>query len=184
MIADGRGDGLSLVGYRGAGKSTVGRIVADRLGRPFLDLDAELVARLGRPIAEVFAEIGETGFRDEEARTLAESLARPGLVVATGGGAVLRESNRLALQAYGFVVWLAADAGALVERLRHHPDSRPPLTKLGLLEEVSAVLTAREPLYRAVADAEIPADGRAPEAVVDEVVRRFLDWSEGRGATR
>ena len=92
--------GLALVGLRGTGKSTVGRILAERLGRPFADADVELAARAGRPIRAIFAELGEPGFRDLEEETLAALVAGPPLVLATGGGAVLRETNRARLREF------------------------------------------------------------------------------------
>src|SRR5689334_13470824 len=93
--------GLALVGYRGTGKTTVGRIVAERLGRPFFDADRVLEEREGRPIASLFAEGGEASFRDREEETLRDLTAdRPGSVLATGGGAILREGNRLALRRF------------------------------------------------------------------------------------
>ena len=112
------GQGLALVGYRGTGKSTVGRILAERLDRPFLDADLEIEARAGRSIAAIFADEGEPVFRDWEERTLAELIDEfPTAVLATGGGVVLREANRRRLRDFGFVVWLQGRAGALARRL-------------------------------------------------------------------
>ncbi len=105
------GQGLALIGYRGTGKSTVGRILADRLNRKFLDADLEIEARAGRSIRSIFTEWGEAVFRDWEEQTLAElTSAFPDAIVATGGGVVLREINRHRIRGLGFVVWLRADA--------------------------------------------------------------------------
>ncbi len=91
-----RGAGLALIGYRGTGKSTVGRMLADRLGRPFRDADIEIEARAGRSISSIFSECGEPAFRDWEERTLVElTLSFPDAILATGGGAILRPSNRV-----------------------------------------------------------------------------------------
>src|SRR5262249_54254618 len=111
--------GLALVGTRGTGKSTVGRILAERLVRPFLDADVELEARLGRTIAAIFAEDGEPAFRDWEERLLAElTSTHPGAILATGGGVVLRATNRCTLRSFGFVVWLRAEPALAAARLQ------------------------------------------------------------------
>src|SRR5262245_34728391 len=94
--------GLALIGLRGTGQSTVGRILADRLGRPFADADVELEAAAGLSIPSIFEEFGEPCFRDWEERVLGELTARPGLILATGGGVVLRASNRQRLREFGF----------------------------------------------------------------------------------
>ena len=175
--AEPAGPGIALVGYRGAGKTTVGRLLAERLGWPFLDADRELEARLGRPIRSIFESDGEPAFRDHEEATLG-LLCRPRLplVLATGGGAVLRESNRLTLRAFGFVAWLRPDPLELVERLRRNPGDRPSLTAAGLLEEIDSVLAIRVPFYRDVSHAAIDTAGLSPHAVASAVMeahRRF-----------
>src|SRR2546421_373945 len=97
---------IVLIGYRGTGKSTARRLLAARLGWHFLDADAELEARAGRTIADVFRAEGEPGFRDRESAVLAELVLVPDHVIATGGGVVLRPGNRELLKAAGFVAWL------------------------------------------------------------------------------
>jgi shikimate kinase len=164
---------VALVGYRGTGKSTVGRLVAARLGRPFVDADAALEARLGRSIRSFFESFGEPAFRDREEALLAELTSVPDRVLATGGGVVLREANRDALRRFGFVVWLTADPAVLAARLEADQSSgpgRPALTASGTLGEVAAVLRVRTPLYRAVADAAVATDGRTPAEVADTVL--------------
>jgi shikimate kinase len=177
-----RGLGIALVGYRGTGKSTVGRIIADRLGRPFADADREIEARTGRPIRSIFALDGEAAFREHEALILGDIAARrPGGVVATGGGAVLLEGNRRLLREFGFVVWLTADADTLARRLQGSQrgvDDRPPLTAAGTLAEIAKVLEARTPLYQEVADVAVSTLGLNVEQVSDAVLEawsRHLD---------
>jgi shikimate kinase len=169
--------GLSLIGLRGTGKSTVGRLLAGRLGRGFADADVELEARAGRPIRAIFAEDGEPAFRDWEERVITELTARPGLVLATGGGVVLRPANRERLRAYGPVVWLAAAPEVLAARLAADARGvadRPALTAAGTLAELAEVLRAREPLYRGLADLVVATDGRTPEQVADAVAAAGL----------
>ncbi len=185
MTAGPRGSsGIALVGYRGTGKSTVGRILAERLGRPFADADVEVEALAGRPIRSIFAEEGEPAFRELEARVLADLAARPGGgVVATGGGAVLLDANRKALRDFGLVIWLSADPDTLAQRLqasRRGVEDRPSLTAAGTLAEIADVLEARTPLYREVAHAVIETAGRDVDQVVDEALEawnRHLDGS-------
>jgi shikimate kinase len=175
-------DGLALVGYRGTGKTTVGRLLAERLGRPFVDADRELEARAGRPIRAIFAEEGEPAFRDLEEATLRDLAARPGVVLATGGGVVLRGPNRRALRRFGFVVWLTASPDVLAGRLRDDGGGRPALTAAGPLAEIAAVLEARTPLYREVADAVVETEGRTPAQVADAVLAAWSAWVRGEGA--
>jgi shikimate kinase len=168
---------IFLVGYRGSGKSTVARMLANTLGWQWLDADAELEARLGRSIRQVFAEEGEVGFRDHEATLLEELCRREQHVIATGGGAVLRPANRERLRASGWVVWLTADARTLWERLQRDPlttERRPALT-VGGLREVEELLREREPLYRACADCVVDTMTRSPEEVADTIRRRWIE---------
>ncbi len=170
-----RGRGLALVGYRGTGKSTVGRILADRLNRRFFDADLELEARCGRSIVSFFAESGEPAFRDWEEQTLQLLVqSDPGAVLATGGGAVLRPSNRRLLIEFGLVVWLKADADEIASRLnadRLAGRDRPALTAAGSIAEISAVLADRASLYRDVADAEVETRGRSPHDVAELILK-------------
>ena len=129
---DSRGPGLALVGYRGTGKTTVGKILADRLDLRFLDADLEIEARAGRSIVSIFAESGEPVFRDWEEHTLRELVEHhPEAVLASGGGAVLRPANCRLLLDFGFVVWLRADPAELARRLEADLQAgteRPALT--------------------------------------------------------
>jgi shikimate kinase len=152
----------------GSGKSTVGRLVAARLGRPFLDSDEVIQARTGRTVREIFASDGEAAFRSEETQALAEALAAPGpAVIAAAGGTVLAEANRDLLRD-SQVVWLDADPALLVERVRG--DEHRPL----LDDDPGAVLvrlaTERRPLYAEVADHVVGIDGRTPDQVADQIL--------------
>lgn len=162
--------GVALIGARGSGKSTVGRLVADRLGWAFEDADEALERAAGRSIAAIFADDGEPTFRDLEERTVAELTGRQELVLATGGGAILREANRRALRRFGLVVWLDADPETLAGRLRDDPGGRPSLTGRGVVEEVASVLERRRPLYAEVADATIDAARLDPETAAGAIV--------------
>ena len=169
--------GLALVGYRGTGKSTVGRIVAGRSARPFLDADLELEARAGRSVSAILTEEGEPVFRDWEERTIAELIEQsPTAVIATGGGVVLRELNRRRLRDFGFIGWLTAEPAELALRLRADPRglaARPALTTDGTIAEITRVLVFRTPIYQEMADAVIDTGGKSPDEVADAV---FACW--------
>jgi shikimate kinase len=163
---------LFLIGLRGSGKTTAGRLVAAGLGWPFHDADAVLEAAAGRSIHDIFAADGEAHFRDLEERTLVELIAGGPAVIATGGGVVLREDNRRRMKTAGRVVWLTADADTLWQRILADPataDRRPNLSGGGR-EEVAELLRAREPLYRAVADLVVPVAGRSPEQIAGDIL--------------
>jgi shikimate kinase len=165
---------LFLVGYRATGKSTVAGLVARRLGWQALDADAVLEANVGKTIREIFASEGEAGFRRYEERVLEELCGRQRHVIATGGGVVLAEGNRLRMRRAGKVVWLRADAETIWQRLQADAttwDRRPALT-VGGLSEVVQLLQVREPLYRECADWTVDTAGHTPE----EVAELILNW--------
>jgi len=170
---------ILLVGYRCTGKTTVGRRLAQQLGWPFVDVDDHIEAGAGRSVAEIFAAESETGFRDRESTALAELCARSGYVIATGGGAVLREPNRRLLKANGLVVWLTAAPETLWKRMQGDPTTaarRPNLTAGGGWDEVRALVAAREALYRDVADFVRNGDSLSP----DEIAAAILtEWNGG-----
>ncbi len=163
---------LFLVGLRGSGKSTVGKLLADRLGYDFFDTDVVLEQRLGQTIQEIFAQRGERYFRDWE-QTILEELALPQKrVIATGGGIVLREANRAVLK-QGFVVWLDAPAEILWQRLQQDTGNqarRPNLTPLGGRAELQHLAEVRQPLYQQVANLCIPVGCVSPEEAVNAIL--------------
>ncbi len=171
--------GLALVGYRGTGKTTVGRILAERMHWSFVDADHELENRAGKTIATIFAEDGEPAFRELEALVIADLATRDQTVIATGGGAILRADNRAALRTVGFVAWLSADPETLARRLardQNRPNARPALTSAGTLNEIADVLAGRVRYYREVSDLEIDTVGRTSHEVAQAVHRA---WSSG-----
>jgi shikimate kinase len=161
-----------LIGYRGSGKTTVGRILAARLGWNFVDADSLLEERRGKTIREIFAEDGESSFRETESAILTELCSRTNAVIATGGGVILRPENRELLKRHGFVAWLDADAATLWARIQADTttaDRRPQLT-VGGLAEVEQLLAARELLYRSCSDLEVPVASLSPEQAADAIL--------------
>jgi len=141
---------IFLVGLMGAGKTTVGRTLARRLGKTFVDCDHEIESRTGASIPTIFELEGETGFRTREEAMLHELARRSDIVLATGGGAVLRESNRRVLKERGFVVYLRAQVEDLFRRTRNDRN-RPLLQNTDPRARLEALFRDRDPLYREVA---------------------------------
>ncbi len=141
---------ISLVGMPGCGKSTVGRHLARQLGLSFVDSDAEIERHLGTTIRDFFSEQGEEAFRDVEQEVIEALAARPGVVLATGGGAVLRPSNRDALHSLTHVFYLRAGPEDLYRRLRHDTQ-RPLLQVADPLQRLRDLYQDRDPLYRRTA---------------------------------
>jgi shikimate kinase len=161
-----------LIGPRGSGKSTVARLLAERLGWDWVDADDLLERRAGRSIRALFAAEGEAGFRAREAALLEELCGLRRHVVATGGGVVLRPASRELLRASGWVVWLSADADTLWARMQGDATTaeRRPNLSGGGRDEVVAVLRQREPLYRACAHLTVSTAERTPAEVASLVM--------------
>lgn len=157
---------LVLVGVPGAGKSSVGPLLASLLNRQFIDSDDAIVAKVGKSISDIFIEDGEPKFREIEAQTIAELLANPDLVVALGGGAVTTASTRDLLKNQQ-VVWLQAGLSSAVERVGLNRNR--PLLLGNVRGQLHELMVAREPLYREVAKFAIPTDDKTVQEIAHEI---------------
>jgi len=164
---------IVLIGYRGTGKTAVAQRLAELLGCDWADTDDEIEQRAGKSIADLFQSVGEAGFRDLESQCVEELTERDDLVLAAGGGAVLRESNRQLLKAFGHTVLLTATPETICHRLAGDPqtaDRRPKLTNAGGLTEVEDLLAQRTPIYRQCADLTVDTECRTPSEVAEEII--------------
>lgn len=159
---------LFLVGPMGAGKSAVGRQLARLLHLEFLDSDAEIEARTGVDIPFIFEKEGESGFRKREVKVIDELSQRDGIVLATGGGAIVDPDNRSRLGARGYVVYLYTSVEQQLSRTQRGRE-RPLLGQGDPREVLEALLSVRDPLYREVADLVVNTDGRRVQTVAREI---------------
>nr|WP_256676380.1 MULTISPECIES: shikimate kinase AroK [unclassified Pseudomonas] len=163
---------MILVGPMGAGKSTIGRLLAKELRLLFKDSDKEIELRCGANIPWIFDKEGEPGFRDREQAMIAELCELDGVVLATGGGAVMREANRQALRQGGRVIYLHASVEQQVGRTARDRN-RPLLRTANPEATLRALLAARDPLYREIADLVVETDERPPRMVVIDILERL-----------
>jgi shikimate kinase len=164
---------LILIGYRCSGKTSVGEILAGKLGRDFVDLDRMLEEEAGRSIQDLVAAEGWDGFREREGRLIAAACRRDGLVIATGGGAVTRTENVENLKRNGFLVWLKGEAEALRSRMAGEERSgrvRPTLSGTDPLTEIEEVLAARNPLYQGAADLMVDTTAQSLDEIAEEIL--------------
>lgn len=156
----------------GAGKSTIGKYLADHLKLRFADTDTEIEARTGADIPWIFDVEGEEGFRDREQQVVEEMTLWDNVVLATGGGVVMRPQNRNVLGARGYVVYLFASVEEQIRRTRN--DRRRPLLQEGdPADTLRRLFTIRDPLYREIADHIIETDGCSPRTVAQRLVRQL-----------
>ena len=158
-----------LIGMMGCGKSTVGRLLAERMGVPLIDLDGEIARAAGKSIPEIFAEEGDAGFRVHETAALARALTRPNCVIATGGGIVTREENIRMMREKGVVVWLCRPLEDMIADVRQ--DTRPNLAG-DKAERMRTLYAQREHLYEAAA--HLTFDNRLPPRESAKALEKLL----------
>ena len=177
---------IILIGYRGTGKTTVARGLSTRLDVPFFDSDAVIQRQADKTIAEIFAQDGESAFRDLEESVIATILNQTnptvskGLILATGGGAVLRQTTRHTLRQSGRVFWLKALPETILQRISDDAASqtmRPSLTSLPMMDEIITLLNQREKLYAETAHEMIDTDIYPAEDIVQMIAEKIMSIS-------
>lgn len=161
-----------LIGPMGSGKSAVGRMLARLLDAPFYDSDAEIERRTGVDISYIFEREGEAGFREREREIIEELTALEPIVLATGGGAVLRAENRQRLAERGHVVYLQTSVEQQVQRVRH-ARHRPLLANVDPETKLEQLMQDRATLYRSIADSTVSTDGRKVQGVAEEIFKQI-----------
>lgn len=160
---------IVLIGYRGTGKSSVAKILADRLKWPLVSTDAEIIKKAGMPVPAIIQKRGWDYFRDVESQICRRVGSKDRTIIDTGGGAILRKENVEALRQRSRVFWLTAEVATIMERIKSGTE-RPSLTgKKSYVEEVEDVLKERLPFYKAACDHIIPTDDRTIEEIADEI---------------
>jgi len=165
-------ESIFLVGPMGAGKSTVGRLIAEKLHYQFVDSDHEIEARTGASIPMIFDIEGESGFRDREEQVIDELTQRSEVVLATGGGVVEREENRQHLRSRGFVVYLQSPVESLIQRTKHDRN-RPLLQTENPAKVLTDLMIKREPWYIEMADLVIETQQVSVHKVVKQIIERL-----------
>jgi shikimate kinase len=173
---------LVLVGLMGAGKSTVGRRLAQKLGLPIRDADHEIEAAAGMSIPDIFSIHGEEHFRDGERRVIARLLQEGPMVLATGGGAFMNEETRARIAEYGISIWLRADLDVLMRRVRKRA-TRPLLQNPDPEGTMRQLMKIRHPVY-ALADLTVDSHEAPHDRVVLDVIETLTGWLEQNGSSR
>ncbi|MCF7822384.1 MAG: shikimate kinase [Mariprofundaceae bacterium] len=168
-----------LIGLMGSGKSSIGRRLAKHFGIGLIDLDDYIVRKAGQSIPDIFSERGEEGFRDMESRALREVLGKPA-VIATGGGAVLREENRELLKCHPPVIWLKASPEFLANRI-DGDSNRPLIAAGGTLKKLQQLAEIRYPLYERCADFTLPRGDMTKREALHSILRFLAAWQADRG---
>lgn len=167
---------IILIGMRGSGKTAVGKMLAEKLGKKFIEMDEMIVQKVGMSIPEIVRKHGWDKFRDVEAELCREVAQLDDVVNATGGGVVVRRENIRELKKKGKLIWLEVSLDTLLKRIGDDPN-RPSLTGKSQREDMEAVLKERRPIYEQAADYIIDTEDKTPDEITDVIVQLW----KGRG---
>lgn len=170
-------DNIFLIGMMGAGKTTIGKLLAKRLSKSFIDTDQEIEQRTGVKIPVIFEIEGEAGFRARESTVLEELVAQHNIVLATGGGIILSEKNRSLLSEHGTVIYLNATVDDLWQRI-YHDKNRPLLQVANPEEKLHQLFAERDPLYNSVADIIINTDNQGVQSLINQFETKLIEHAE------
>ncbi len=165
---------IVLIGMRGSGKTIIGKLLAKRLGKQFIEMDELIVQRLGQSIPEIVQRYGWGKFRDTEEEITREVAGLDNVVNATGGGVVTREENIRELKKKGKLVWLKADTDTLLKRIGNS-QSRPSLTGKSQREDMEAVMAERSPIYQRAADFIVDTENKTPEEIAEVIAKLYTE---------
>ncbi len=164
---------IALIGFMGSGKSTVGKVLAKKLGRKFIELDSRIEQNAGKTIPQIFQQDGEIAFREKEIQTVKEIASGKDIVISCGGGVVLNKINIDRLREHGVVVYLTASPAAISKRTSRDRLVRPLLNVEDPVARIKELLKFRKPFYERSADMTINTSRLSIEAVVDELIRQL-----------
>jgi shikimate kinase len=174
---------IVLIGYRGTGKTEVGKVLSQRLGWPLMQMDDMIVQHEGSPIPHIVKQHGWDYFRDCESRLIKHVAQQNNQVIDTGGGVILRQENIDALKKNGILFWLTADPDTIISRIKDDTN-RPSLTSgNSFTEEVHEVLQQRLPLYKKAGDFTIDTAGRSVSSIADDIIKLYNDIKQGNRKT-
>jgi shikimate kinase len=167
---------VSLVGFMGAGKTAVGKVLAEKMGRKFIELDALIEGKAGKPIAEIFRQEGEIAFRELEIEAAKEASRKRNAVIACGGGIVLNQINIDRLKREGIIVYLKASPQAILTRTVSDTGERPLLNVNDRASEIKKLLEFREPFYRRAADITVDTTDLGIDEVVEQIIEKLKTY--------
>jgi len=174
---------ISLIGYRGTGKSVVGKIVSERLRMKCIGMDARIIEKAGMSIPEIVENKGWSAFRDMESEVVRELAELDNIIIDTGGGVIERPENIKALKASSYIIWLKASTNTIVSRIQGDTE-RPSLTgEKSFTEEVEEVLDRRTPIYESAAQYDIDTEQLTPEQVADRIIEIWNKENDLNGRT-
>lgn len=163
---------IFLIGFMGCGKSTIAKILAQKLGADCIEMDEQIVKEQGMPITEIFERGGEEHFRDIEMELICRLCGQKNMIVSCGGGSVLREENRRMMKETGVIVWLTAEPETIFARVKHSKN-RPVLNGHMNIEYITELMGKRQDCYEAAADFSVRTDGRSREEICTEIIRQL-----------
>ncbi|MGX4686066.1 shikimate kinase [Vagococcus sp. JNUCC 83] len=165
---------IVLIGFMGAGKSTVGKLLAQKMKQPQIDLDEQIVKHIDMPISEYFDKYGEEAFREMETTLLKDYLTSPG-VLSPGGGVILKEKNQVLLKEHATIVYLQTDLDELLRRIAQDDINYRPLIHNKTLKEVKDIFLPRIPIYEEMADYIVNTTNKTPEEITDVILKKVGD---------
>lgn len=169
---------IVLIGMRGSGKSTIGKLLAKKLNRKFIETDNLIVEKAGMSIPNIVKRYGWKKFRQLENAVVKKIYQYTNHVIATGGGVILKEENVKLLKKNGFLIWLIAKPETLINRIGNDPN-RPSLTGKSLKEDIQITLKERLPLYQRAADSSVTTDNKSPDEIVKLILKIFSQKDKG-----